>query len=86
MPSSELRLSREFQIIGVLNRSGNYLHGTIERSASMEYYTGEYTVTPSIEEQTLQTQNKMMSNDVVVEEIPYYETSNQYGGYTVIIG
>lgn len=33
-------------------------------------YDGEYTVTPSQEEQTLQTANKVLKNDVVVREVP----------------
>lgn len=51
-----------------------------------EVYDGEYTVVPATESQTLATQNKRMTADVLVEEIPYYETTNPSGGYTVIIG
>lgn len=52
----------------------------------LPYYTGEYTVTPSLDAQILDTQGKAMRDDVVVLEIPYYETSNPQGGYTAIIG
>lgn len=49
-------------------------------------YTGDYEVTPTVEEQTLPTKNKSMRDDLVVHEIPYFETSNLSGGYTAIIG
>ena len=35
-----------------------------------EPYTGAYSVTPSQEEQTLETTNKRMTQDVVVNPIP----------------
>lgn len=50
------------------------------------FYTGAYHVKPSQDEQTLHTAQKVMTGDVTVEEIPYYETTNESGGYTVIIG
>ena len=50
-------------------------------------YTGQYQVTPlPYVEQILRTRNKVLKYDVTIEEIPYYETSNDAGGYTVIIG
>jgi len=49
-------------------------------------YEGEYTVTPKTFEQTLQTENKLMEEDVTVLSIPYFETSNPQNGYTVYIG
>ena len=51
-----------------------------------EYYQGAYEVTPRPFASTvLQTQNKVMTDNVTVLEIPYYETSNIHGK-TVIIG
>lgn len=44
-----------------------------------EHYTGEYVITPSRQNQYLDTDNKMMTDDVTVLEIPYTETANQYG-------
>jgi hypothetical protein len=49
-------------------------------------YEGDYEVTPNTEEQTLPTSDKRMEDDVTVHAIPYYETTNESGGYTVIIG
>lgn len=48
-------------------------------------YDGAYEVTPKASEQTvLETRNKLMTDDVTVLEIPYYETYNT-SGYTVYI-
>lgn len=49
-------------------------------------YEGEYTVTPSLSEQTLTTNQKLMLDNVTVYEIPVTRTSNPQGGLTVIIG
>lgn len=51
-----------------------------------EIYTGDYTVIPQVHQQTLNTKNKSMSDDVTVEEIPYAEVSNTSGGTTATIG
>lgn len=49
-------------------------------------YEGEYEVTPKLHiTQTLDTDGKYMRDDVVVLEVPYYETSNESGGTTVYI-
>lgn len=50
-------------------------------------YEGQYEVTPlPLVEQILQTKNKTLARNIVVEPIPYAETSNLAGGYTAIIG
>ena len=51
-----------------------------------EYYEGDYQITPRVEEQTMKTAQKMMTDDVTIQEIPYYETSHTSGGATVYIG
>lgn len=50
-----------------------------------ETYGGEYTVTPRMYEQVLETANKRMAEDVTVLQIPYYEVGNESGGTTVYI-
>ena len=62
----------EFEVIG----------GNIDR----DEYPGPYTVTPTREDQTLNTRNKLMADNVTVFEIPYSEVSNLVGGKTAIIG
>lgn len=50
-------------------------------------YDGETVVIPlAREEQTLPTRGKLLTANVTVLEIPYYEVSNPSGGYTVNIG
>ncbi|MBQ6679563.1 MAG: hypothetical protein IJM76_06020 [Lachnospiraceae bacterium] len=48
-------------------------------------YEGEYTVTPKMVEQVLETADKRMLDDVTVRAIPYYEVGNDQGGTTVYI-
>ena len=49
-------------------------------------YTGAIIVTPHAYEQTLDTSEKTVMDDITVLEIPYTEVSNPSGGYTVSIG
>ncbi len=56
------------------------------KDARLPYYDGEYDVEPRKVEQTLETANKSMSEDVVINPIYYAETTNVGGGYTAIIG
>lgn len=49
-------------------------------------YTGPYTVTPKVEAQTLETARKLMTDDVNIKAIPFFETSNAAGGETFYIG
>ena len=51
-----------------------------------EQYTGEYEVTPKFECQMLPTAKRLLQKDVTVRAIPVYQTSNNAGGKTIIIG
>lgn len=43
-------------------------------------YGGEYEVTPAANQnQTLETANKILTGDITVFKVPYYQTSNEYG-------
>ena len=53
---------------------------------SYDIYTGEYTVVPTFENQTLETENKFLTNNVSVEAIAMTRVSNPSGGITVNIG
>lgn len=48
-------------------------------------YTGDYEVTPSFSTQTLETENKLMTDDVTVKPIVVTEVSNPQGGLTLSI-
>lgn len=52
----------------------------------IEWYTGKYSVLPDVDHVTLETKNKLMSNDVTVFAIPLWEVSNPEGGTTIYIG
>lgn len=55
-------------------------------SGDAEYYEGSYDVTPKAHQpQTLETKDKLMSDNVRVREIPFFETGNGAGGNTVYI-
>lgn len=49
-------------------------------------YTGDYTVTPDVVDQTLRTAHKKMAADVKIRKIPIWEVSNGSGGTTINIG
>lgn len=51
----------------------------------VEVYDGPYEAVPALDAQTLPTANRLLTQDVTVEEIPRYRTSNLGGGYTVVI-
>ena len=51
-----------------------------------EEYEGVYTILSSAEEQTLETKNKKMTEDLQILPIPTFEVENQAGGKTFIIG
>lgn len=48
-------------------------------------YNGEYSFTPSKTDQVINTDYKLLTKDLVVKGIPYYEVSNE-SGITIIIG
>lgn len=50
------------------------------------HYTGEYIVEPKLEDQTLQTADTILDDDVLVKKIAVSYTTNLQGGKTVYIG
>ena len=59
----------------------------IKTMTSMQLYDGVYSVVPMAEfDQVLPTQSRIMEENVIIEKIPRYDTSNSAGGYTVVIG
>lgn len=50
-------------------------------------YHGDYIVIPILhDDQVLLTENKVLKQDVTVKPIPVIQTTNPYGGQTVVIG
>jgi len=65
--------------------SGNITYG-IGKGEVTPIYEGKYNISPlAFEETVLLTKNKKMTENIIVKEIPYYETSNLSGGTTVYI-
>lgn len=59
---------------------------TITKYVGGEQYSGEYVVTPKVDEQTLETKDKVLTEDVTIKSIPFFKVSNNKGGDTVYIG
>lgn len=64
------------------------ISGTVSIGTSdVPIYSGNYEIAPLPETDTImETAGKRMMDDVVVLAIPYSETTNESGGYTVNIG
>lgn len=85
------------ELIGNLKSSGQLSgflsaqHGisgtlTIPSAVGVEVYGGPYEVVPRLYAQSLDTDGKLMEDDVTVYEIPVTRTTNPTGGLTVLIG
>ena len=63
---------------------------TMEENIILSYsgdsYTGAYNVKPDFNGTILETENKIMTDDVTVEPIEVARVSNTSGGTTVYIG
>lgn len=63
---------------------------TVEKASVVymggEPYDGEYDVVPRLTQQILETKDKLLEQDLVIEKIPITSVSNQSGGNTIIIG
>lgn len=74
---------------GTLSATSATLHGTLTARSVIgaDIYDGEYTVHSEAHEvQTLPTANKQLIKNIIVEKIPYFETSNLSDGITAYIG
>lgn len=55
-------------------------------SNNVERYTGDYQVTPTASGKTLETNQKLMVDDVTIQAIPFSSVENCSGGQTITIG
>lgn len=58
---------------------------TLDHANVYDTFKGDYEVTPSREAQLLKCKNKVMSKDVTITEIPFFQVSNLSGGTTFFI-
>lgn len=68
-----------------INASG-VLVGSLSKPVGYIDYTGSYEVTPKTSEQSLQTKDKHLIENVTIKSIPFFDVSNTSGGSTVYIG
>lgn len=79
------RISGGCTLSGSLSSDGG-LSGKISVSTEYDSYDEDYEVIPNaFNTQILHTANKVLRQDVTVEKVPYYETSNVQNGITVYI-
>lgn len=81
-------------------RSDNCLFGTVFETGDSfftadfgvmtgvtpELYDGGYELWPALTDETLQTKDRLMANDVMLHAIPRYVVDNAAGGRTMTIG
>ena len=78
-------ISGLFTLSGKLTCFGS-LSGKLSAVIDFNAYSGEYEVVPNaFNTQVLPTTNKVLKKDIIVQKVPYFETSNNYDGVTVYI-
>lgn len=75
----------EIVISGDITADTPIISGSVSSSTIPEVYEGEYTVTPKVNEQSLETKQRNMKYNVTVKAVPYHETSNKYGTTVSIV-
>lgn len=61
--------------------------GEVFKVKTDDVYTGSYDVVPSVyDQQTLETKDKLLTDNITVHVVPYAEIINLSGGYTATIG
>lgn len=71
-------------VVGTVSGNSSLIATIVPSTITYPNYDGEYIITPKVEEQVLETKNKITRENIEVKEIPYSETSNEYG-YTITI-
>lgn len=73
-------------IKAILSGKLSRVYGLSGNTSNNIRYAGDYSVTPkAFENQTLATAQKLLEKDIVINEIPYFETSNDSNGITAYI-
>lgn len=81
-------ISGESTLSGTISGEST-LSGTLSVATGNNYdvYTGDYEVIPKVEdEQILETAHKLLTDNILVAKVPYFETSNDSNGKTAYIG
>lgn len=72
-------------IVAEIKKSGGITAAIGKGGGSYPEYSGKYEVTPTLEEQRLETANKLLKDDVKIKAISRYDVTNTAGGTTVYI-
>lgn len=81
--TSACTLSGDLSYIEVITGEITYGNGSGE---TIPLYNGEYEVNPlALQNVVLPTRGKKMTDDITINQIPYYEAINPSGGTTVYI-
>ena len=80
-------ISSTLDLTGTLTPDGFKIAGEISSDIlAAKKYTGPYEVYPRKVEQTLETSDKLLTDDITIDAINYSEVDNVVGGKTVNIG
>ena len=80
-------ISNDGKLSGSLIAKPIVLSGTVSSDTlSHKKYVGPYEVFPRKVDQTLNTSDKLLTDDIEIDAIRYSEVSNEAGGETVNIG
>lgn len=83
---NEFEITNEWNTIPTTGRVEKGLEPDSDSKNKHDFYLGSYQVVPKAnEEQILETKNRIMTDNVTILEIPYYEVSNDSNGTTVYI-
>ena len=66
--------------------TSNVVKGSLKILENYDDYSGDYIFTPTIEGETVNTNDKHLTGDLHIKPIPMFEVSNEQGGTTIIIG
>lgn len=58
----------------------------VQVKPGIEYFEGDYEITPAVDAQTFATAEKTMREDLQIKAIPFFEVGNNAGGTTIYIG
>lgn len=72
-------------INAVIGQTGR-INAILGKGGGYPVYDGAYEVTPTFQEQSLSTADKVLKEDVTIKAIPRYDVSNEAGGITTYIG
>lgn len=77
--------SQEGVLIGKI-KTDAVIKGSLAIPVGYEDYAGSYDIRPNVNEQIIPTADKHMTQDVTIQAIPFFKTTNPQGGETIIIG